>query len=569
MILPAQTRSASPVPTAHPPIPPQADQPSGDLVAIVEGYPGPAIRVPRTGALLTANAAARFLFESQTPWWEQVAEWLRRRPRTSSSLSCVIETARGPSVIEWTAVSLPGGGHLLLGRDATLERRLRHTLTESRQRYRDLVEISSDFAWETGADGRFVFVSPGGALGYTTDSLIGLQARDLCMEAADGLPWPFETRLRVNHVELWLRTASGGAARVVASALPLFGPDSVWIGARGVCRDITDVRAREAELAGLRTRERVLAHIVRALRDEVEPAAALDITAAATARALGAQACRIYRTADDGGFEPVSTFGPDDAVDIAAFADRVRDSEGPLALPADGSNGYLLAARACYRQAINGAVCVRRPADAPPFDAEETQLLAGVADQLGIAHAHIAYQDHLRHLSERDGLTGLLNRRTFLDRLTERLTENEGRTSALLYVDLDNFKAVNDLRGHQRGDAVLKGLAESFRNLVGPTDLVARMGGDEFVLWLEADEAEALALADRLLSEGASWSRFSASADQPLGLSVGVALYRPGRGMTPQALIDRADAAMYGAKGQGKNARALAGDETDWVGARR
>ena len=70
-------------------------------------------------------------------------------------------------MVEWTATLLPDGSLLLFGHDATLERQLRRTLTESRQRYKDLVDISSDFAWECAADGRFVFVSPRGALGFS------------------------------------------------------------------------------------------------------------------------------------------------------------------------------------------------------------------------------------------------------------------------------------------------------------------------------------------------------------------------------------------------------------------
>jgi len=73
---------------------------------------------------------------------------------------------------------------LVLGRDVTLERSLRAALVESRQRYKDLVEISNDFAWETDAEGRFVFVSPRGALGYPATELVGRPAAELLLDAA-------------------------------------------------------------------------------------------------------------------------------------------------------------------------------------------------------------------------------------------------------------------------------------------------------------------------------------------------------------------------------------------------
>ncbi len=74
-----------------------------------------------------------------------------------------------------------------------MERNLRTTLVESRQRYKDLVEISSDFSWEVDKDGKFIFVSPQGALGYKPDELIGREARDLVIDPEEFMPFPFTT----------------------------------------------------------------------------------------------------------------------------------------------------------------------------------------------------------------------------------------------------------------------------------------------------------------------------------------------------------------------------------------
>jgi diguanylate cyclase (GGDEF)-like protein/PAS domain S-box-containing protein len=474
-------------------------------------------------------------------------------------------------IVEWAGVPLADGGFLLLGRDDTLERQLRHTLTESRRRYKDLVEVSSDFAWETGPDGTFVFVTHKGALGYDTDSLIGRDPRSLALDEWGDLPLPFDTHRPIDQTELWLKSAGGTPACVVASALPLFGPRGEWLGARGVCREITDQVLRSAELARVRNRERLLAHIVHTLRDRLDAMEALSVAAAETARALSADGCRIYRageggSTDGGGLVLVASFGAElpggelgseDDGALRPLLDRIAATDGTVVGRLDDLQ--VIGERTEHRQALNGAVLVWRGDDAEPWDEEDRHLLSGVSDHIGIAHAHLAYQERLRRLSERDGLTGLFNRRTFFERLEEALARPDSGPSALLYVDLDNFKAVNDLHGHQQGDAVLKAIGTLLTTGVRPGDLPGRLGGDEFVLWLgRTDETLACKVAERLLSGMKGLAHLSASPEKPLGLSIGVAVHAPGHGESVRELTDRADAAMYAAKKSGKGHYALA-----------
>ncbi|AWK87935.1 sensor domain-containing diguanylate cyclase [Azospirillum thermophilum] len=509
------------------------------------------------------------MVESDPRWLADVRSWLAGSSVAPGLRSVPVETVRGIMIVEWAGVPLPDGGALLLGRDDTLERQLRHTLTESRRRYKDLVEVSSDFAWETGPDGRFVFVTPKGALGYTAESLIGRDPRSLAIDEWGDLPLPFDSHRPVDQSELWLKTAEGTPACLVASALPLYDTDGTWLGARGVCREVTDQVLRSAELARVRNREKLLAHIVHTLRDRLDAAEALAVAAAETARALGADGCRIYRATDGAPLLLAAEFGGEIPAGVAEEALRPllaggqpdpRAEEGAESVVARRFDvAHTLAARTEYREGMTGAVLVWRGEDAEPWDEEDRTLLSGVADHIGIAHAHLAYQERLRRLSERDGLTGLFNRRTFFERLEEALSRPESGPSALLYVDLDNFKAVNDLHGHQQGDVVLKSIGTLLSTGVRPGDLPGRLGGDEFVLWLgRTDEERAKIVADRLLTGIAALRHLSASPDKPLGLSIGIAVHVPGHGESVQELTDRADAAMYDAKKHGKGHYALA-----------
>ena len=535
-------------------------------VTLVALYPGPALRLDSALAVAEANAEAEDMMDSDPRWLPELRNWLSASSVAPGLRSVPVESLRGIMIVEWAGVPLPDGGFLLLGRDDTLERQLRHTLTESRRRYKDLVEVSSDFAWETGPDGTFVFVSHKGALGYPADALIGRDPRSLALEEAEDLPMPFDCRRAVDQTELWLKSADGTPACVVASALPLFGAQGDWIGARGVCRDVTEQVLRSNELARIRNRERLLGHIVHTLRDRLDAAEALAVAATETARALSADGCRIYRAEEgaaggNGGsrvvLSLVAEFGAKLPEVGTALLDRIANNEGLVTDRLD--DVQLIGERTEYRQAANGALLVWRAGDSEPWDEDDRHLMSGVADHIGIAHAHLAYQERLRRLSERDGLTGLFNRRTFFERLEESISRPDSGPSALLYVDLDNFKAVNDLHGHQQGDAVLRAIGTLLTTGVRPGDLPGRLGGDEFVLWLgRTDEAKARIVAERLLNGMRDLAHLSASPEKPLGLSIGIAVHSPGRGESVRELTDRADAAMYDAKKSGKGHFALA-----------
>ena len=164
-----------------------------------------------------------------------------------------------------------------------------------------------------------------------------------------------------------------------------------------------------------------------------------------------------------------------------------------------------------------------------------------------------------------DRLTGLARREVLVDRLDHCMLRSE-RTSekyAVLYCDLDGFKLVNDVFGHEAGDAVLAETATRLKNLLRPYDTVARFGGDEFVILLENIQQvdDALAIANRIVV-AVSETIPLRDAEATIGISVGVAVSTPGANM-PEALLARADAAMYEAKHAGKGRVELFGTDLD------
>lgn len=512
------------------------------------------------GRVLAANKAAELLAERHEGWMNDLARWVAAGgPNAEATRSIPVETGHGPGVVEFTAALLQGALVLCLGRDATLERRLRHALTESRQRYKDLVDISSDFAWEVGIDGRFVFVSAAGAIGYQADELIGRHPSEFLLADFADQPLPFDTTVPIERTEVWLRDRDGNAACLISSAVPLTGPEGEWIGARGACRDITEARVKAMELAQVRLREKYLGHIVSSTRDDVDPGKTLEIAAGVAINAIGANGSRLLVRRGDAFTEAAgqSALPPALEAELPAYLADVASVDAPLQVELAGAT--LLACRTLFRHEVNGAVLAWREAG-QPWEEDDVSMLRAIADQVGVAVAQARYQERLKTLSERDGLTGLYNRRTYMELLEQRLEKQRGGSSALLYFDLDNFKAVNDARGHAAGDEVLRAVGDLLMRLARPSDLAGRLGGDEFALWIDrVEEEQALSVAERLLREAADFLRpLSAGPDKPLGVSVGVAV-RPGNsGEEAQGLVDRGDQGMYMAKRKGKGHFALA-----------
>jgi diguanylate cyclase (GGDEF)-like protein len=212
------------------------------------------------------------------------------------------------------------------------------------------------------------------------------------------------------------------------------------------------------------------------------------------------------------------------------------------------------------RFGAGGSLVVWTSRYVPFFGRDELRLLVGLGDLIGLALERCTLAEREREAEKtlarqamHDSLTGLPNRALFADRLELALAGIERRqtTLAVMFVDLDRFKLINDGMNHSAGDAVLVAVGRALRDAVRADDTVARFGGDEFVVLTEVHDAdEALGLANRV--------RRAVSAPVPVEgrelvvtASVGVVLTR--QPVDPASLLRDADAAMYRAKDSGRN----------------
>jgi diguanylate cyclase (GGDEF)-like protein/PAS domain S-box-containing protein len=166
------------------------------------------------------------------------------------------------------------------------------------------------------------------------------------------------------------------------------------------------------------------------------------------------------------------------------------------------------------------------------------------------------YQDKIDHTAKHDLLTNLPNRFLLSELLTHemKMTKRSNKQLALLFIDLDGFKEVNDLYGHDAGDEVLSVVASRMNHIVRESDIVSRLGGDEFVIVITdlSKRKELIPLLQRLLSDLSSTIKYN-EHNMHVSASIGVSLYPQNIDIGNEALLRQADQAMYKAKTSGKN----------------
>ncbi|MBF0247073.1 MAG: diguanylate cyclase [Alphaproteobacteria bacterium] len=535
---------------------------------LLSGYEEPAILFdPEAGRIVANRQAERQYFLQNHALMDKLADLAGSAVGGGKVVTANVTTPlRGKqSIYQITLVPhVLGEQVLFLFRDQTIDVNLRDALIESRQRFKDLVEVSSDFSWETDANGRFVFVSRAGALGFSADDMVGRAAIDFVVSAEEYDPIPFAARKSVQDIEIWMHRADGALSCVILSAIPFVDEKSDYLGARGVCRDVTHERERATALAQAHQREQVLGYIVNTIRDEIDPTNMLGAAAAASARALGADASQILRRKPQkdvsamAQYDISAHYGDLDAGPLPT--DALKFDEGsPWQHDFEVGDWRILAAPCIHAGKVNGVLALWKHQD---WSDDDRLLVNDISNQLGIAIEQIANHESIVRISRTDPMTGLLNRRAFyeeeLPRRFKRLEHDSG-TGALFYVDMDNFKLVNDVHGHQKGDEAILALSDLLHDFVRPGDVIARLGGDEFALWLDGmDETAAVTRSRKLLDMAKSLRKFSGSPQAPLGISIGIAIYQPGMGEDLPSLMGRADNAMYEVKQNSKGDFCLA-----------
>jgi PAS domain-containing protein len=246
---------------------------------------------------------------------------------------------------------------LVLGRDTTLESNLVNALAASRQLFRDLALCSNDFAFETDAHAHFTYTSPGAFLGHAAQDLHGSRPRKFFQSAEVSTLFSVRTPLKAR--EIWTEDKSGNPACIVVTAVPMHDSVGAWCGARGVARDLTDLRLHERREAETRAREDLLSAVVTAMRSQAEPR-------------------RMMRAAAD-------------AVCAATLSDCVIISTNGAGLDTmigtEHASMQRLDRSTTWRGENNGRVTLMRSDQSVPWQETEHRLLDAIAPHLGIAIA--------------------------------------------------------------------------------------------------------------------------------------------------------------------------------------
>jgi diguanylate cyclase (GGDEF)-like protein len=283
----------------------------------------------------------------------------------------------------------------------------------------------------------------------------------------------------------------------------------------------------------------------------------------------------------EGGAEYSSRVGPGNAIhalapasgsDSAAVLEAAAHAtEAIIVCPVAGSAlaerdgfacGSVLVAALNDDSGIRGAVLVARGTTSDPFEKEELQLFETFANHLGTTLEKARLNTSLAQLREakqelayqayHDSLTGLANRSLFAERVDDAL-EHAGETGArvaVLFIDLDDFKTINDTMGHAAGDALLEEVGRRIEASIGENDTAARLGGDEFAVLLpSAAEGEARAAAERILVALGDPVEVEG---QPVVTQASIGIAWQGSAADASELMQHADVAMYTAKRDGK-----------------
>ena len=424
--------------------------------------------------------------------------------------------------------------------------RLRRRLGESEARFRSLTEMSSDFYWESDTEHRVTRLHSGGTAGgvpvFRRSVQTGERRWEIPYLSPDAAGWQMHRAVLDAHqpfrnFELSRLGADGSERFISISGDPVFDAHGAFQGYRGVGTDITARKRAEQELRDSLAKLRLFADNV--------PVMTVLWDDSLRCRFANKVFTQFYGVALDDiiGKHVREVLGQD------AF----REIEAHLAQALQG-------------QAVTYQRLTRAANNEPRY--LEIKLVPHLGDQGKVLGCfamttditeHKLTEERIQRVAHHDDLTGLPNRVLFNDRLQQTLSlaKRDSRQFALLYLDLDRFKPVNDGMGHAAGDELLQGVAARLRNQVRESDTVARVGGDEFTVILPeiAKREEAAVVASKIIGALAQPFRLGPQGQSiEIGISIGIAVY-PGDGRDADALVTAADGAMYVAKQAGSSFR--------------
>jgi len=462
------------------------------------------------------------------------------KKRTVGSVGCTTLTRH----VRWTEETiglLRIAGEIFL---SALERsRTYRALRSSEQRYRLLFERNLAGVYRDTVDGRMLDCNDAlpQMLGYDSkEEMLALNAKDFYFDPADRDVF-IETVRRegsVRSMEVRVRRKTGQPVWLLESAHLLDGETDPQI-IEGTVIDITDRKLAEMALRESEARYRLMAEN------------ATDLISRSTMRGRFVYLSDVVRTIL--GYDPAEMIGHSVFEFIAEedhhIARQVMADIAEKRLPQTFS----------YRAVRKDGTFVwfetTSRAIADPITGELSEVVAVSRD---ISERREA-EEQIEYQAYHDALTGLPNRLLFRDRLTVALAHAKRQNTpvAVMFLDLDRFKYVNDTLGHSLGDALLRKIAERLRAVLREGDTIARMGGDEFTVLLTdlISPMDAAKIAQKLLETVAEPVRVTGH-ELYATTSIGIALY-PGDGDTAEALLQNADSAMYRAKEVGRNSYQL------------
>ena len=566
----------------------QADWQGFDAESVLTSYQGPALLLSASGAIERANAVAAYnsvlcglgiveILPDLPPILERNTALTKR-----ITLQQDHDRKHVYDITLIPALSISAGGEpriLMLARDVSVDANLIEALTHSRALFKDLAQCSSDFMWEIDSSKRFSYVSLPDTFGYDASDLLGCSPEMLAASPrmAEAIQSAFAPGCNVLDQEIWICSAEGKDICLRYSARPVVDMENNLIGARGVGRDVTDEKLRERQTEAVRRRDDLIAAVAHATQRGTTPVQMLEGAAKELAYALEAHSVWIEDTS--GHLAPISwarggaySFQEQMLNEFLNLLSGELDQR-PVLIERYGQVNLVF--QTCYNGEVNGRVCI----SLPEARAEVVDLIAPVADHLAIALAQATQLAELNRFSNTDELTGLLNRRAFY-RIGQELISKPNWVGSFLYIDVDNFKALNDTAGHRAGDILLQKLATILNRGDTSTAHAVRLGGDEFGVLVEGMNGEqASAFAGRIISSFKTAVQSLPEASPDLGLSIGIveqeaALHIEGGSENEgpdqlKSLIARADAALYHLKHGEKGGWHLAAKETEGQNATR